>query len=391
MEIIYNKPLHHINPFIASSTLGSASADWSMAMAAFKPAAGGTGSTTMYIIHADHLTGTNVVTDASGNVAEVADYYPYGTERISSGTFEEQRKFAGTEYDSSTGLNQMGARYYAGGKGRFLSQDPAVIGGDPSLLSDPQQLNFYSYARNNPLIYRDPDGRKVELLSRPVSVSGVQGVIISLMRPAHSFLKITPENSETIGKIGVDTRSPFTLGATLNEVNNPLKYKDEDGNTPLLLAIAGVGYGVAQQYFEDRHNINNGLQNGYSSVGTYVTSALKGVGVAFAAEAGILAAGGASVVGSLAQNQILNRPQDFTSIATDALGSMATAGVVKQLPGSIISLPKITAPQFNTESAKTLIRSFTSELSLGHAVAALAVQVKEIQSRIAEIKKQRSK
>ena len=54
---------------------GTASADWSMVMAAFKPATdGGTGSTTMYIIHTDHLTGSNVLTDTNGNVAEVADY-----------------------------------------------------------------------------------------------------------------------------------------------------------------------------------------------------------------------------------------------------------------------------------------------------------------------------
>jgi RHS repeat-associated protein len=148
-----------------------------MAMAAFKPATGGTGSTTMYIIHADHLTGTNVVTDANGDVVEVADYYPYGNERISSGSFEEQRKFAGTEYDSGTGLNYMGARYYAGGKGRFLSEDPVFLSvGSPELkqktglelaqyLSNPQQINSYSYANNNPLKYVDQQGEFAQIVS----------------------------------------------------------------------------------------------------------------------------------------------------------------------------------------------------------------------------------
>lgn len=124
------------NDTITSDTYtGTASADWSMVMAAFKPATGGgTGSTTMYIIHSDHLTGTNVVTDTNGDVVEVTDYYPYGSERIATGSFEEQRKFAGTEYDTSTGLNQMGARYYSGGKGRFLSEDPVFIAvGSPEL------------------------------------------------------------------------------------------------------------------------------------------------------------------------------------------------------------------------------------------------------------------
>jgi RHS repeat-associated protein len=118
--------------------IGSAPADWSMAMAAFKPATGGgTGSTTMYI--------------------------PYGTERVSSGPFEEQRKFAGTEYDTGTGLNYMQARYYSPARGQFISEDPSFLGmGDSEitarLLADPQQQNSYSYARNNPLRYTDPTG-----------------------------------------------------------------------------------------------------------------------------------------------------------------------------------------------------------------------------------------
>ena len=162
---------------------GSASADWSMSMAAFKPATGGgTGSTTTYYIHTDHLTGSNVLTDGSGNVAEVTDYYPYGSERIATGTFEEQRKFAGTEYDASTGLNQMGARYYAGGKGRFLSEDPVFLwlgdterikssGANPSdVLSNPQFQNSYSYTANNPLRYVDKEGKFLDTVVDLVAI-----------------------------------------------------------------------------------------------------------------------------------------------------------------------------------------------------------------------------
>jgi RHS repeat-associated protein len=73
-------------------------------------------------------------------------------------------------HDAEIGLSYLNARHYDGVRGQFLSQDPAhlLIGG-PSFqqrfsrpleahLSDPQQLNSYSYARNNPLVYKDPNG-----------------------------------------------------------------------------------------------------------------------------------------------------------------------------------------------------------------------------------------
>ena len=46
--------------------------------------------------------------------------------------------------------------------GRFISADPAVpdlTDQESKHLYDPQMLNRYSYTRNNPLIYVDPDGR----------------------------------------------------------------------------------------------------------------------------------------------------------------------------------------------------------------------------------------
>ncbi len=134
----------------------------------------GTGTAAkVYPVSTDHLTGSNVVTNNSGAVEELMDYYPYGDIRLDekAGTFSEQRKFAGHEYDANTGLSYMNARYYNGKIGRFVSQDPAylavgnaaqlksVIGMDTiQYLSDPQALNSYAYARNNPLRYTDPTG-----------------------------------------------------------------------------------------------------------------------------------------------------------------------------------------------------------------------------------------
>ncbi len=70
--------------------------------------------------------------------------------------FTEQRQFIGQEYDATTGLNYLNARYYNANIGRFVSQDPMFWGSQN--LEDPQSLNSYSYARNNPIILSDPSG-----------------------------------------------------------------------------------------------------------------------------------------------------------------------------------------------------------------------------------------
>ena len=82
------------------------------------------------------------------------------------GSFDEQRKFTGHEYDGDTGLNYMVARYYDGNVGRFMSVDPQS--GD---LTDPQQLNVYAYSRNNPIRYIDPNGRGIGDFMRGLSNS----------------------------------------------------------------------------------------------------------------------------------------------------------------------------------------------------------------------------
>ncbi len=132
----------------------------------------------VYSVSTDHLTGSNVVTNSSRTIEELMDYYPYGDIRLDekASTFSEQRKFAGHEYDVDTGLSYMNSRYYDAGMGRFVSQDPVFLAmGDNSqikaitkqelqqLLSDPQLLSSYAYGRNNPLVFRDPDGNFIQI------------------------------------------------------------------------------------------------------------------------------------------------------------------------------------------------------------------------------------
>ena len=116
------------------------------------------GDETVYYLLEDHLGNIDVVLDEEGNVVERRDYLPYGEERVEvseESAPDTDYGFTGKEKDDETGLYYYGARYYDPVIGRFTSIDPWE--GD---LTDPQSLNKYTYARNNPIKYVDPDGQE---------------------------------------------------------------------------------------------------------------------------------------------------------------------------------------------------------------------------------------
>ncbi|MEK7539138.1 MAG: RHS repeat-associated core domain-containing protein [Patescibacteria group bacterium] len=120
-------------------------------------------------VQTDNLGSTNVVSDAKGNIAQTLDYFPFGAPRINSGTDNPQRQFIGQMYDADTSLSYLNARYYDGKKGQFISQDPVFweIGqtkDGKNALSNPQAMNSYSYAGNNPITNSDPSGKFAPVL-----------------------------------------------------------------------------------------------------------------------------------------------------------------------------------------------------------------------------------
>ncbi|WP_157803636.1 RHS repeat-associated core domain-containing protein [Luteimicrobium subarcticum] len=95
-------------------------------------------------------TAQYAVTDTT-NKLTVKRQDPFGGVRGQAGTFPGDHGFLDKPTDT-TGLTQVGARYYDPGLGRFISVDPIMD------LADPQQWSAYAYANNNPTTWSDPTG-----------------------------------------------------------------------------------------------------------------------------------------------------------------------------------------------------------------------------------------
>lgn len=123
----------------------------------------------------DHLKSVSVVTSAAGVIEEESDYHPWGEERIITHTLADQHfKFNGKERDAETGFDEFGARLYNSAWGRWLTPDWSA---DPTpvpyaQMDNPQSLNLYEYALNNPTTFPDLDGH---LAAGGSAVSGSGG------------------------------------------------------------------------------------------------------------------------------------------------------------------------------------------------------------------------
>jgi len=113
---------------------------------------------TTYFVHGDHLGSTRLMTKLDQTLEDSMDYQPFG-EQIHGGS-GTTHKLTDQERDAESNLDYFGARYYSSSLGRFTSADwsaipmPVPYAG----LLNPQTLNLYAYAGNNPTGAVDPDG-----------------------------------------------------------------------------------------------------------------------------------------------------------------------------------------------------------------------------------------
>ncbi len=109
------------------------------------------------------------------------------------------------ERDFETGLDYFGARHYQALWGRFTTIDPVYTWEEN--LVDPQRWNRYSYVRNNPLRWVDPDGR----MALPLITAAVGAIVYAAWNAYLNVERGDPWHKNA----GVEASKGLLVGATL--------------------------------------------------------------------------------------------------------------------------------------------------------------------------------
>ncbi len=133
--------------------------------------------------HLDHLGTPRLTTDLDHQIVHSQHYFPFGESQVEGGAGDQEAiGFTGHELDvhaAGSNLNYMLARYYHPELGRFLSVDPI----HSANVGVPQSWNKYSYARNNPVLYTDPNGEDISVKVHHVRIGNY-----------HTSILIVPSN-----------------------------------------------------------------------------------------------------------------------------------------------------------------------------------------------------
>lgn len=105
-----------------------------------------------------HNTATTTIDQNAAQAITRRKSDPYGNPRgAQPGNWPGSHSFLGSGVDdTNTALTHLGAREYDSTTGRFISADPVVD------ITDPLQMNGYTYANGNPIGNWDPSGLRSE-------------------------------------------------------------------------------------------------------------------------------------------------------------------------------------------------------------------------------------
>ena len=116
-----------------------------------------------------------ILMNMDGNIVKRYRFDPWGNLEAQWGTEPNHYLFTGKEKDES-GLYYFGARYYNLRLGRWITPEPRCHPNNLK-LKDPQSLNPYSYCRNNPLAFVDPDGQTWRRVGTNEPIKTVQELV----------------------------------------------------------------------------------------------------------------------------------------------------------------------------------------------------------------------
>jgi RHS repeat-associated protein len=211
---------------------------------------------------------------------------PFGDQQLTLfGTDADNIHFTGKERDAESGLDNFGARYMASTMGRFMSPDwseqPDTV--PYAEFENPQTLNQYSYGRNSPMVYNDPDGHDVNVCS--------DGKCTLMSNDAYTAAQ------KGNGSLNVPTLDQVGMNGNGSGQFNSTNITDSSGNSVGTATYVSNG---GADFYANRNGINNLAMTG-ATIGSvkgvaafYGASALLGAGVAFSP---VMGAGAAITLG----------------------------------------------------------------------------------------------
>ena len=105
--------------------------------------------------HSDWVGTQRVLTDYAGNVLSQYKSNPFGDGYTASGQDDNSLHYGQLEHDAASGSEHAQFRQFDSAVGIWMSPDPYLGSYD---FTNPQSLNRYTYALNNPLGSIDPNG-----------------------------------------------------------------------------------------------------------------------------------------------------------------------------------------------------------------------------------------
>ena len=164
----------------------------------------------------NHLGSACLELDENGYIISYEEYHPFGTTSYRSGNSEtevslKRYKYNGKERDEETGLYYYGARYYAAWLCRWISTEP--------LKEKYPELSTYCYCANNPITFRDSDGKEHVPSGTFKNNTKASGIYDKLTNTA-TFSNITNrfEGSKPIFHLYLDVEN---LGSGANAQTSP--------------------------------------------------------------------------------------------------------------------------------------------------------------------------
>ena len=249
-----------------------------------------------YFYQNDALGSMRLVTASTGAILFSSDYLPFGASFGTSGSFTPEFEYTGKLVDL-TGLYYYGARFYDPSIDRFVTEDTST-----GSLEDPQSLDRYVYARDDPEAITDPTGHGWwSSLTSAVS-NGANTLASDATSVGQDIVSAAsnPENQAIALTVGVDA---LAVGAVALDVGT--------GGLATTLPSAAIGAAISTTMYTVTSGGHATLSGALESAGTgaVLGAATAGMGELF---------GGA---GAIEESAISMTPQEIGDVGEGALAN----------------------------------------------------------------------